>query len=72
MQKDRFDLETAIMQAWHTADDLRMVLETLELENPKEADEVGNLLVGIQALHEARMNNLFTIFEYLVHSRHLQ
>jgi hypothetical protein len=61
----RFDLEQAIMLAWHTKDDIDLVIKNL-LNNPMTPDEISNVLIGISALHELRSNALFDIFSTLI------
>jgi hypothetical protein len=65
----RFDLEQSIMQAWGTVDDIDMIYkfigddEFFQGMQPKHADKIANLLLGIQQLHELRMNKLWADFE---------
>lgn len=63
---DQFDLEQQIMECWHVTDDIRTVLEYLmdaPLEGDRE-DKVANMLIGIEALYDAKFNKLFQQFEY--------
>mgnify|MGYP003724366865 CR=1 FL=1 len=65
-QYDRFHLENEIMNVWHTKDDLEAITERI-LDDPITADEIGNLLIGLSALHDTRCRKLFLIFETMVH-----
>lgn len=64
---DRFDLEQHIMQAWITSEDLDLFLWNL-MDAPEEMseDDIANLLIGIKALHDARMNKLWHVYEELL------
>ena len=65
--KDRFDLEDAIMQAWQTVDDIRLVTEEiLDGKTPLNEDEIANALIGLEYLHKFRCSKLFDIFEELL------
>ena len=66
---DRFDFEQQIMHCWHVTDDIRTVTEYL-LDAPLEAgreDKIANMLMGIEALYNAKFEKLFDQFESLVH-----
>ena len=62
------DLEAAIMEAWHTKDDLDLISERI-LDDPKPMteDEIANVLIGLSELHETRCKKLFNIFETMVY-----
>jgi hypothetical protein len=60
---NRFDLEAAIMEAWHTKDDISMVYHGSE---EMTEDELMNALLGVEQLCELRFNKLWAIFEYIV------
>ena len=66
---DRFDFEQQIMECWRVTDDIRTVNEYLldaPLETERE-DKIANMLMGIEALYQAKFDKLFTQFEALVH-----
>ena len=66
---DRFDFEQQIMQCWHVTDDIQTVTEYL-LDAPLETgreDKIANMLLGIEALYNAKFDKLFRQFESLVH-----
>ena len=72
---DRFDFEQQIMNCWNVTSDIRTVTEYL-LDAPLEADredKIANMLMGIEALYNAKFDKLFSQFEDLVrdHARHL-
>ena len=65
---DRFDFEQEIMECWNVTTDIRTVSEYLQdapLEQGRE-DKIANMLIGIEALYEAKFNKLFDMFEELV------
>ena len=65
---DRFEFEQQIMECWNVTTDIRVVSEYLQ-DAPLEADredKIANMLIGIEALYEAKFNKLFRQFEHLV------
>ena len=68
-QYDRFDLENEILNVWHTKDDLDVITERFldAPDGPMTEDEVGNLLIGLSAMHEIRCKKLFLVFETMIH-----
>ncbi len=65
----RFDLEDAIMQCWHTCDDIELLINAI-LEPPEDDellnDRLANALIGLKELHHLRSSKLFDIFSVLV------
>lgn len=54
------ELEDLIMAAWMTKEDIDSVLWVLlDREKKPDEDEVSNLLIGLHAMHDARMTKLF-------------
>jgi len=65
---DRFDLEEAIMAAWGTKDDIKL-LYGIHMDSPRgplDMDQLTNALIGIEYLHELRMQRIWDIFSYFV------
>ena len=65
---NRFDFEQQIMQCWHVTDDIQTVTEYL-LDAPLEddrQDKIANMLMGIEALYQAKFDKLFLQFEDLI------
>jgi hypothetical protein len=55
----RIDLESAIMVAWQTSDDLDLLFRHHgDHPKPMTEDEVANALLGIKILHDMRMEAL--------------
>lgn len=68
MAFDRFEFETQIMACWNVTTDIRVVSEYLmdaPLE-PGREDKIANMLIGIEALYEAKFDKLFRQFEQLI------
>jgi len=61
------ELEDLIMTAWSTKEDIGTVLWCL-FDKQKEIteDDLGNLLIGIMSLHDARMSKLFAAYEQVL------
>jgi len=57
-QFDRFDFEQQIMECWNVTTDIRVVSD--------REDKIANMLLGIEALYEAKFDKLFRQFEVLV------
>ena len=65
---DRFDFEQQIMSCWNVTSDIKTVTEYLldaPLKDDRE-DKIANMLMGIEALYQAKFDKLFTQFEALV------
>lgn len=65
---DRFDFEQQIMACWNVTSDVKTVAEYLmdaPLE-PGREDKMANMLIGIEALYQAKFEELFSQFEDLV------
>jgi len=68
--KDRFDLESAIMEAWSSCEDIDLIYHNTDKLNlnAKDCDELQNQLLGLKYITELRFNKLWDVFEYMVHS----
>ncbi len=60
---DRFDLEQKIMEAWHTVDDLRVLVERSEYMNE---DQMFSALHGLQIFADMRFDSLWNTFEQCI------
>ena len=57
------ELEDLILAAWMTREDIDSVLWVLlDREKKPDEDEISNLLIGLHAMHDARMTKLFEGF----------
>lgn len=71
-QYDQFDFEQQIMECWRITDDIQTVTEYL-LDAPLEAgreDKVANMLIGMEALYNAKFDKLFRMFEQFNRERY--
>jgi hypothetical protein len=60
---DGIDLESAIMLAWQTSEDLDLLFRHHgDHPVPMTEDEVGNVLLGIKVLHDLRMEKLMDTY----------
>jgi hypothetical protein len=56
-------LEELIMQAWSTAEDLDLLLwAMMDRPTPMTEDEQANMIIGITALHNSRMQKLLETY----------
>lgn len=67
-KRDRFLLEQYIMQCWHVTDDISTVASYLEhvKMDPRDQDELFNMLLGIKALYNQRFSDTFNLYEELI------
>ena len=63
MPVDRFDLEQAILEAWHIVDDLRLLTERLEYMNE---DQTFSAVHGLQIFADMRCESLWKTFEHCI------
>jgi hypothetical protein len=60
---DAFTLEQAIMEVWHTKDDIENLYHSMDIMTE---DQRMNYLLGLMEIHEARSNKVFNIYETLL------
>ena len=59
----KIDLESAIMRAWQTSDDLELLFKHYgDHPVPMSEDEVLNALLGIKTLNDMRMESLMDTY----------
>jgi len=59
----RVDLESAIMLAWQTSEDIDLLFKHhCDAPKPMSDDEVANALLGIKTLHDMRMESLMDTY----------
>jgi len=63
---DRFDLEQQIMKCWNVTDDIDLLYRTYYNSDTMSKDEVANYLIGIEAIYNARFEELFNTFTALI------
>lgn len=70
--KDYLDLETEIMNVGQIEGDLESLLyKVMDDPNPPSEDELGNLLIGMIAMHKVRFDKMFGVFEECVKNKNL-
>ena len=72
MKFDRFEFEQQIMECWNVTSDVKTVAKYL-MDAPLEAsreDKIANMLIGIEALYQAKFEELFRQFETMVKEQH--
>ena len=66
--KDRFDLESDIMNCWSVVDDSKLMAEMIvdtdmyKGLDPKHQDQLSNQLTGMGELYEIRFQKLWNTF----------
>jgi hypothetical protein len=59
----KVDLESAIMLAWQTSEDIDLLYKHHgDHPVPMSEDEVANALLGIKVLHDMRMEKLMDVY----------
>lgn len=69
---DRFEFEQQLMECWNVTGDIKTVYKYL-LDAPLEPgreDKIANMLMGIEALYNAKFEELFRHYEYMVKELH--
>ena len=69
---DRFEFEQQIMECWNVTSDIKTVAKYLmdaPLE-PDREDKIANMLIGIEALYQAKFEELFRQFEAIIKEQH--
>ena len=69
---DRFEFEQQIMECWNVTSDIKTVAKYLmdaPLETGRE-DKIANMLIGIEALYQAKFEELFRQFEAIIKEQH--
>jgi hypothetical protein len=66
---NRFELEQSFLRCWDITEDLRLLAEKCEeIDNVELADEISNIVLGIQSIYECRFQKAFDQFEELLRS----
>lgn len=64
---DRFDLEDAMSALYNMSDDIDVILHSyMDARVRPTEDDMANMLIGAKALHNARYQRMFQIFEQLI------
>lgn len=67
-KRDRFLMETYLMNTWHITDDLDTVIHHVSNSGieAKEQDTLLNMLIGLKELYHVKHQQLFELFEELI------
>ena len=65
---DRFDLEQNIQQCWSIVEEVKLLNECV-LERNLSADEISNVLLGLESLYQLKFLKLWETFETLIHHK---
>jgi len=70
-QYDRFDLEDKIQNVWSTSVDLDSILFRVsdDPDGTLTEDQLANLLIGLQEMHDSRCRELMHVFETMIHDK---
>lgn len=63
-EKNRFDLEQEILNAWHIVSDLKVLLDNWDKTTE---DDKQNIIIGLISLYELKFNTLFETYEQCVY-----
>ena len=67
---NRFDLEEAMSALYNMGDDIDIILHSyMDASVRPTEDEMANMLIGAKALHNARYQKLWEIFEELIKNK---
>ena len=72
MKFDRFEFEQQIMECWNVTSDIKTVAKYL-MDAPLEVgreDKIANMLIGMEALYNAKFDELFRQFEAIIKEQH--
>jgi len=64
--RDRFDLETDIMNCWSIVEDIKELNRCMLDRRKMTEDEISNYLLGLQTIYQVKFERLFETFEKLV------
>lgn len=64
---DRFDLEDAMSALYNMGDDIDAILHSyMDAKVRPTEDDMANMLIGAKALHNARYQRMWQVFEDLI------
>ena len=64
---DRFDLEDAMSALYNMGDDIDVILHSyMDAKIRPTEDDMANMLIGVKALHNARYQKMWQVFEELI------
>ena len=64
---NRFDLEEAMSALCNMGDDINVILHSyMDSKVRPTEDDMANMLIGLKALHDARYQRMWEVFEELI------
>lgn len=63
---DRFDFEQKILECWNITKDIRDLNEQY-MNSEMTEDNVSNYLLGLETIYEVKFDQLFNMFEKMIH-----
>lgn len=66
-KRDRFDLESDIMNCWSIVEDIKELNRCMLDRRKMTDDEISNYLLGLETIYQVKFERLFETFEMLVH-----
>ena len=68
---DIFELEQSIMQCWNVVDDIKLITQQVyDRPKPFTEDEIGNILIGLEAMYQLKFEKCFNEFEAICREYH--
>lgn len=64
---DRFDLEQGILKCWNITEDIDSLYTRVLDGEEMSVDEISNYLLGLKSIYDVKFDQLFKMFETLVH-----
>lgn len=64
--KDRFDLENEIYDCWRVIDDIKVLTDKLQDENPPTKSEIVSFLSGLTTMYNFKYEKLFDTFQQVL------
>jgi hypothetical protein len=64
--RDRFNLESDIMNCWSIVEDIKELNRCMLDRRKMTEDEISNYLLGLETIYQVKFERLFETFEKLV------
>jgi hypothetical protein len=64
--RDRFDLETDIMNCWSVVEDIKELNRCMLDRRKMTDDEISNYLLGLETIYQVKFERLFETFEKML------
>jgi hypothetical protein len=64
--RDRFDLESDIMNCWSIVEDIKELNRCMLDRRKMTEDEISNYLLGLETIYQVKFERLFETFEKML------